>query len=95
MAEPVTERAHPRDQRSQPEGVPAADPLQRTGIRPERLLDRREADGDDGDVELDHEPRQAQRQQRHPPSPGLGEGCGRGRHVVLLARSRRQACQTD
>ncbi len=74
MAKPITECAHQRDQRSQPEGVTADDPLQRIGGRLELMLDCREGDIDDGDIELDHETCQTQRQQRRPSSLAGAQG---------------------
>jgi hypothetical protein len=62
VAKPITERAHQRNQRSQPEGVTANDPLQLAGGRQKFMLDRWEGDIDDRDVELDHETGQTQRQ---------------------------------
>ena len=48
------------------EGVPARNPLQVRGREVERLLDRREGDVDDRDVDDEHELRRAQESERDP-----------------------------
>jgi hypothetical protein len=67
-AEPVGQRAHGQGEGGEGQRVRVDDPLQPGEVGVEFLLDVRERDVDDGDVEQQHERRQTDREQA-PPLP--------------------------